>query len=498
MSGDRIMMDRRQFIKVSTIAAGTVMAGCSSLKSDSGCNKKRPNIILVITDDQGYGDLSCHGNPILKTPNLDALHADSVRLTNFHVSPTCAPTRSALFSGRHEFKNGVTHTLAERERMSLETVTLADTLKEAGYTTGMFGKWHLGDEDAYQPYNRGFDETFNHGAGGIGQRYKGTSCADAPANQHNRYFDPVVLHNGTFVKTKGFCTDVFFRHALGWIDKKRKEDKPFFAYISTNAPHGPFIAPDEYKKPFLDKGLNKNLVGFYGMIVNIDDNIKLLRDKLAEWELEESTLLVFITDNGSAIGGQIFNAGMKGTKGNPNEGGTRVPAFFSWKGTLKPGVDVDSLTAHIDMYPTLAGIAGAKVPDIGQVEGRSMVGLLFDPKSKWDDRMLITHVGRWKKQDGPESMKYQRFSVRSEQHILVGKEELYDIKADPGQKENIINKYPDVAEKMLKAYDKWWAETRPLMVNENEPVWQGDQPFVIKYNKQLNGPGIKPWKEPVL
>ena len=494
-------MNRREFIQTSSITAVSLVTGCSLQRKSFGGNtlaNKRPNIILVITDDQGYGDLSCHGNPVLKTPNLDALHAKSVRLTNFHVSPTCAPTRSALFSGRHEFKNGVTHTLQERERMSLKTVTLADTLKKAGYTTGMFGKWHLGDEDAYQPFNRGFDECFNHGAGGIGQRYNGTSCADAPANQQNRYFDPVILHNGIFVKTKGFCTDVFFRHALGWINEKRKQKQPFFAYISTNAPHGPYIAPDSYKKPFLDQGLAGGLVGFYGMIVNIDDNMKLLTDKLAEWGLEENTLLIFMTDNGTAAGGKVFNAGMKGTKGNTNEGGTRVPAFFSWKGRLKKGVDIGRLTAHIDMYPTLAELAGIKVPGIGQVEGRSLVGLLEETNAKWDDRFLFTHVGRWPKGGDPESMKYQRFSVRSERFLLVGKEKLYDMAADPGQKVNVIGKYPDVAKKMLDAYEQWWKETRPLMVNEDEPVYEGKQPFVIKYEEQLNSKGIANWIPPTI
>ncbi|MCK4999830.1 MAG: sulfatase-like hydrolase/transferase, partial [Anaerohalosphaera sp.] len=238
--------------------------------------------------------------------------------------------------------------------------------------------------------------------------------------------------------------------------------------------------------------------GFYGMIVNIDDNMKLLMDKLGEWGLEENTLLIFITDNGSAAGGKIFNAGMKGAKGNPNEGGTRVPAFFSWKGTLKEGVDVDRLTAHIDMYRTLSEIAGAQVPEIGQVEGRSLVGLLNDAGAKWDDRFLFTHVGRWKKDAGPESMKYQRFSVRSEGYILVGKEELYDMIADPGQKVNVIEKHPDVAKEMLDAYEQWWKETRPLMVNENEPVYEGDQPFVIKYEEQLKGKGIGNWVEPTI
>ena len=493
-------LSRRQFLRFAAAgAAVTPFLGCQlgrSALGDDPLKKKRPNIILIITDDQGYGDLSCHGNPVLKTPNLDALHAKSVRFTNFHVSPTCAPTRSALFSGRHEFKNGVTHTLKERERMSLQTFTLADTLKKAGYTTGIFGKWHLGDQDPYQPDKRGFDEVFIHGAGGIGQRYPGNTCVDAPPNQQNRYFDPVIKQNGTFVKTKGFCTDVFFRQALGWINKKRRSSRPFFAYITTNAPHGPYIAPEKYKQPFLAQGLNKNLAGFYGMIVNIDDNIKLLADKLAKWNLEDDTLLIFMTDNGSAAGAGIFNAGMKGKKGNPNEGGTRVPAFFRWKSVLKEGVDVDRLTAHIDMYPTLTELAGARLPANEQVEGRSLVPLLKDPTAKWKDRFLFTHVGRWPKGADPDKYKFNRFSVRSRRFRLVGTNELYDMKADPGQKVNVIDKHPKVAEKMLEAYDQWWKQTRPLMVNEKEPVYEGKQPFVINYEEQLNTKGVPDWIEP--
>ena len=175
----------------------------------------RPNIILVMTDDQGLGDLSCMGNEVLQTPNLDRFYEMSTRFTEFHVSPTCAPTRSAIFSGRHEFRNGVTHTIKERERMALSTTTFPELLRSAGYETGIFGKWHLGDEDAYQPYNRGFSKTFIHGAGGIGQSYPG-SCADFPPNRTDKYFDCVILNDDTIVQTKGFCTDVFFTAALGW------------------------------------------------------------------------------------------------------------------------------------------------------------------------------------------------------------------------------------------------------------------------------------------
>ena len=198
-----------------------------------------PNIIYVMTDDQGYGDIAAHGNPILKTPHLDRMRTESVRLTEFHVSPTCAPTRAALLTGRHEFRAGVTHTVAERERLALSATTLPQLLKSAGYTGGIFGKWHLGDEDAYQPGRRGFDRVFIHGAGGIGQTYPG-SCGDVPGN---KYVDPVIRSDGTFVPTNGYCTDVFFREAEAWIEACHKEKKPFFCCITPNAPHAPYIAP---------------------------------------------------------------------------------------------------------------------------------------------------------------------------------------------------------------------------------------------------------------
>src|SRR5438477_64691 len=193
--------------------AVVVMFATAATAADPLAGKK-PNIVFVLTDDQGYGDISAHGNPILKTPNLDRLHAEGVRFTDFHVSPTCSPTRSALLTGRHEFKNGITHTILERERLTLKATTVAQVLKSAGYTTGIFGKWHLGDEAAYQPNRRGYDEVFIHGAGGIGQTYPG-SCGDAPGN---KYSNPAILHNGKFEKTSGFCTDLFFAQALRWID----------------------------------------------------------------------------------------------------------------------------------------------------------------------------------------------------------------------------------------------------------------------------------------
>ena len=217
----------------------------------------KPNLILVITDDQGYPPMAAHGHPWLKTPNLDRLHGESARFTRFLVAPTCSPTRSAIMTGRHPEKNGITHTILERERMTLDATILPQVLKTAGYRSGIFGKWHLGDEHEYQPDQRGFDETFIHGAGGIGQAYD-CSCADAP---DNKYTDPVIRHNGSFVQTRGFCTDVFFTAALGWIKQQAEAKQPFFAYLSTNAPHGPFIAPEKNAKRFTDLGFGTYTAG---------------------------------------------------------------------------------------------------------------------------------------------------------------------------------------------------------------------------------------------
>ena len=226
-------------------------------------DSEKPNIIIVMPDDLAYGDYGCLGNPVLQTPNVDAFAKESLLFTQFHVSPTCAPTRAALMSGRHEFKNGVTHTILERERMSLDTFTMPQMLKAAGYTTGIFGKWHLGDEEAYRPESRGFDEVYIHGAGGIGQTFPG-SCGDAPSNNN---IDPTLWHNGTFVKTKGYCTDLFFNQAFKWMDAQRQSEQPFFAYVSLNAAHGPHVVPDDYCKNYVGKkGINGKLIKYLGMV----------------------------------------------------------------------------------------------------------------------------------------------------------------------------------------------------------------------------------------
>jgi arylsulfatase A-like enzyme len=421
----------------------------------------RPNIILVMTDDQGYPEIASHGNPILQTPNLDRLRAESLRFTDFHVSPTCSPTRCSLMTGRHEFRSGVSHTINERERMSLKATTIAQVLKTAGYATGIFGKWHLGDEAPYQPDRRGFDEVYIHGCGGIGQTYAG-SCGDAPGNT---YFGPFIRHNGHFEKTDGFCTDVFFSQAEQWIETKRGRGEPFFAYLTPNAPHAPYVCPEKYAKMYEGKGLSKDAVAYYGMITNIDDNIGTLLTKLKAWDLERNTLVIFMTDNGHPIA-NLYNAGMRGAKVTPYQGGTRVPSFWRWPSVIPSGVDVDRLAAHIDLFPTLAELAGAKVPASLSLDGRSLVPLLEDPTSAWPDRYFFVHVGRWAKGKAADS-KYAKCAVRSAQYRLVNNTELFDIKADPGETKNVIADHAEIVAEMRKAYDQWWSEILPALENED-------------------------------
>jgi arylsulfatase len=483
-----------------------------------------PNVILVITDDQGYPPIAAHGHPWLRTPHLDTLHGESTRFTRFLVAPTCSPTRAALMTGRHPEKNGITHTVLERERMTLDATILPQVLKTAGYTSGIFGKWHLGDEAEYQPEQRGFDEVFIHGSGGIGQS-SDCSCADTPDNS---YTNPVIRHNGRFVITKGFCTDVFFTAALGWIKAKSKAKEPFFAYLSTNAPHGPFIAPAKNAKRFTDLGFGEEQAGFYGMIENIDENMGRLHDKLDEWGLKENTVVIFMSDNGMAgVGsGQMgkelapgypfYNAEMKGLKASNDEGGARVPFFVRWPGKIEAGHEIDRIASHIDVLPTLAELAGATLPK-GQVEGRSLVPLLEGKINSWEDRYLFNHVCRWPTGANPEDFREVNFSVRNQKYRYVGPQaggggkgkvkkgapvatsgpELYDMEADPGQTKNVIADYPDIAAKMKAAYDRYWTQAIPLMVNENAPI-SPTKPYHEWYREQESAGGIPAWIAPEL
>ena len=432
--------------------AGPVRAADDNAKAD------RPNIVFIITDDQGYGDLSCHGNPVLKTPNLDALHADSVRLLDYHVSPTCSPTRAALLTGHWTDRTGVWHTIAGRSMLRTDETTIGTMLSDGGYATGMFGKWHLGDNYPFRPEDRGFQEVLRHGGGGVGQ---------TPDYWDNAYFDGSYFHNSKPVPAKGFCTDVFFDYAKKFISAQAEAGKPFFAYISTNAPHGPMHSPPEFARPY-EKDHPVSLAHFYGMIANIDHNVGELRKFLDEKGLTENTLFIFTTDNGSSSGWKIHNSGMRAGKGSEYDGGHRVPMFLHWpKGGYTGGRDIAPITAHVDIAPTLLDICGVKKPDEIKFDGVNLRPLL-DAKPggdiAWPERMLVTDSQRVK-----DPIKWRKSAVMSNDWRLVSNEgkngkprhELYQIKEDPGQENNVIDQYPDEAAKLKQFYEDWWADLEP-------------------------------------
>ncbi|MFM7842894.1 MAG: arylsulfatase, partial [Planctomycetota bacterium] len=466
-----------------------------------------PNIILVMPDDMGWGDIGAHGHPLVKTPHLDRLHRESVRFTDFHVSPTCSPTRAALLSGRHEFKNGVTHTIQERERLALDTITLPQVLRGRDYLSAIFGKWHLGDEDAYQPQRRGFHEVFIHGAGGIGQTYPG-SCGDAP---NNKYHDPTLWHNTRFSTTKGYCTDLFFNQAMKWMAARLSGQRhaesnpdnlkastaydPFFVMITPNAPHAPLVSPGpKYDELYQGKSINGKAlspgdVAYYSMITNIDENIGRLLEFLDRENAAEKTLVIFLSDNGGTHT-HHYSGGYRGGKVTMYSGGTHAPSFWRWPKTLPAGVDVTQLAAHIDVLPTLADMArlmplsNPRLRD--QVEGRSLLPLLLDPQAPWTDRTLVTHIGRWEKGQVAEA-KYRNCSIRNQRYRLVENRALYDLAQDRGEKTDVSDQHPDVVKQLRAAYDRWWDEVQPRLVNE-DAIGPATNPYHDRYYKQFGPP----------
>ena len=300
---------------------------------------RKPNVILVMTDDQGYGDLSCHGNPVLETPHLDALHRESIRLTDFHSAPMCTATRGQLLTGCDALHNGATHVSCGRLFVRRGIPTMADIFSATGYQTGHFGKWHLGGNYPYRPQDRGFQET-------VGFRAFGLTAA--PNYWNSDYFDDHYLHNGKTEQYPGYCTDVWFNEAMEWIKEQHKTDKPFFAYLATNAPHLPFWVPDRYRKSYRDQ--DPDVASFFAMLANIDENMGRLRLMLQKTGLAENTILIYLTDNGTVGGQSVFNAGMRGNKAWLYEGGHRVPCFIHWPaGGLRDPGDVDALTECQDL-----------------------------------------------------------------------------------------------------------------------------------------------------
>lgn len=417
---------------------------------------KRPNVLLIITDDQGWGDLSFHGNDKLSTPNIDKLAAGSVRFDRFYVSPLCAPTRASLLTGRYSLRTGAKGVSSGEETMRPEEVTLAEIFRDAGYRTGLFGKWHNGEHFPYDPRGQGFQESFGYNLG-----------------HWNNYFDTTLRHNGRPVKTKGYITDVVTDAALRFLDAAG-DGKPFLCYLSLPTPHSPFQVPDAYFDRARKRGLDDKLACVYGMCENIDDNVGRMLRKLEDLRLRDDTVVVFLTDNGP--NGARFNGGMKGTKGSLHEGGSRVPFFVCWPGKLEPRL-VEPIAAHIDVLPTLVELCGLPAPKTLPLDGRSLVPLLHGKAEGWPERTLFTQhrllpAG---KADGG-AVRTQRFRLVAER----GRWQLFDMQADPGQTRDVAGDHPETARGLREAFEKWYADVRtgadgyhpaiPVGHDEEDPV----------------------------
>ncbi|MDI1334552.1 MAG: arylsulfatase [Lacunisphaera sp.] len=429
-----------------------------------GAEPSRPNVILIVTDDQGYGDIAVHGNTMIRTPQMDRLHDESARFTNFHVDPTCSPTRAALLTGRYSTRTGVWHTVMGRSLLAPDETTMADLFRRGGYRTALFGKWHLGDNYPLRPQDRGFEEVLTFGGGGIGQ---------TPDFWGNDYFDDTFLHNGKPESFSGYCTDVFFNQALHFIEANK--NRPFFVYLATNVPHSPFNVSDYYSRPYRERGVPTDMANFYGMIENADANLGRLRARLTELGLADNTIFVFMSDNGTAggvakpgkdgasgPGWKGFNAGMRGTKGSEYEGGHRDPLFIRWPaGGIDRGRDLRQLTAHIDLLPTLAEFCGLSVPANLALDGTSLVPLLRGDATTWPERTLFAHAQR--KEIPP---KWTHSAVMTDRWRFVNGVELYDLPADPGEQSDVASTHPDVVAALRQRYESWWTSLAPALARQ--------------------------------
>lgn len=431
----------------------------------------RPNVILILTDDQGIGDLGAHGNPWLKTPNLDTFYQDSIRMTDFHVSPVCTPTRGALMTGRYPINNGAWATYKGRDALSEENLTLAEIFQKNGYTTGLFGKWHLGDNYPVRPTDCGFDVSINHKAGGVGELsdYWG-----------NTYFDDTYFVNNEPQQFEGYCTDIWFEEAIKFIDDNK--DKPFFAYIPTNAPHGPLYVEEKYAAPYKQLAKDGKIVSaeFFGMIVNIDENFGKLEAYLKKSGLADNTILIFMTDNGSGNGFNPtmkvgYNQGLSGKKGSRYDGGHRVPFFIRWKdGKVDGGWDINEVTSHVDLIPTLAGLCDLKVPRKTQFDGVDFSPLLLKEKKALKERTVFVHS----RQDWRPPMDESETCIIRGKWRLVNGTELYDSEQDRAQENDIAQKHPEIVKALLADNAKF------LKASKSNPEYKEFPVSVIGHKAQ--------------
>ncbi|MFA6562221.1 MAG: arylsulfatase [Verrucomicrobiia bacterium] len=479
---------------------------------------KQPNVILVLTDDQGYGDMGFAGNPIVRTPQLDAMASRSVRLQNFYVSPACTPTRASLMTGRYNFRTRAIDTFMGRAMMDPGEVTVAEVLHRAGYATGIFGKWHLGDTYPLRAMDKGFEEALVIRGGGISQP------SDPPGGE-GKYTDPILFRNGRQVVTRGYCTDVYFTEGIRWAERESRKGRPFFLYLPTNAPHDPYrdvppdkleyykkqtITPDRFPKtpghPVRDKLNADDLARVYAMIENIDDNIGRLFAWLDREKLTDNTLVLFLTDNGPWTWG--YNAGLRDHKTSPYEGGIKSPLLAHWPGKLQPGVCSGRITAHIDLMPTILEVCGVPVPIGLKLDGRSLVPLWKREPGDWPDRTLFFQMHR-----GDVPVRYHNCAARTQRWKLVHgtgfgaetftgelKLELFDMAADPFEIRDVSAEHPDIVADLKRRYDAWFDDvgnTRPdnyaplripLGTPRENPVvltrqdWRGIVPAKKKFN----------------
>ena len=489
----------RIIVPLAVCCLGLVLPTCKALAERS----KRPNVIVIMTDDQGYGDLSCHGNPTLKTPNLDALSSESIRFTDFHVAPFCTPTRAALMTGRYPARTGAYRTSSGRTSLHKREKTLGDLFTINGYATGMFGKWHLGDNAPTRPMDKGFERSVWHRCGGV------TQISDYWGND---YFDDTYLVGDKWKKFDGYCTDVWFDEAMGFIDGVLTDaggNKPFFVYLATNAPHGPYLVGPEWKKPYLDAGCPPQQAAFKGMVANFDWNLGRLRRFLKTEQLDSETILVFLTDNGTSAGA-LFGEGRRitgfpldpsengyrrGGKSSAYEGGHRVPLFIRHYDTrFNKAKDVDALAMHFDITPTLMDLCDLQRPaDWPKLDGKSLVSLMGPRKATWPDRILHTqmHGGNgFLEPDNP----WLIGAVMTPRWRLVEGRELYDIQQDPMQRTDVASKFPKVVANLRKEHRTWYQTVKSGMVPSRIVIGSDlENPTDLTSQEWVMSSGGPPW-----
>jgi len=432
----------------------------------------RPNVILIMTDDQGHGDIGIHQNPKIRTPNIDRLAREGVQFERFHVNPVCSPTRASLMTGRYYYRTGVVDTYLGRSMMHHDEITIADLLGGAGYRTGIFGKWHLGDNYPMRAMDKGFKESLVLNGGGQAQ----PGDPPFPVHPDGAYFDPWLRHNGDWVRKTGYITDVITDAALDFISRNAGE--PFFVYLPFNAPHAPLQVPEKYYARYKNADLNVPQSGghpvvnmdhettarVYAMVECIDDNIGRLLQRLDDLKLAERTVVIFLTDNGPQQ--PRYVSGMRERKGNTHEGGIRVPFFVRWPGHLPAGKTIDRIAAHIDVPPTLLDLCGVTTPARVKFDGISLKPLLQGPATGWPDRTIYF---QWHRGDAPELNR--ACAALSQQYKLVqalgnGDRampanpgfELFDYSADPLEMKNIATDRPEVVAAMRRGYEAWFRD----------------------------------------